>query len=559
MDEQPDYPPKPPKAYEQADDVQPRKKETVPPPVPNRVALFSAVKSSPARCVLVALGLVVLGNWWLYGVVPGIALGLFALASAGAVLVCYLSALARKEIRGLLVLLAISALWTGVEVGFSQVVVLVLTLFAFSGAVAFPAGVPLLARMAEGLASAFRFFPSVLSLLQNLFQMELKTDKTRQGRSFVSWFRVALPAIGIGGFFLVLMLMGNSVLSKLSGEWFDKFLKLFENFEAPSPSQVFVWGVLAAWAALLLKPESGRWTTRVWGRPFPRWGEEASESMRRMQSVLVLLVVNAVFLLNNTVDVVHMWLKMELPQGVHYAQYLHQGVGALTLAVVIAALVMSVLFQQRGQVANSVWARRLAYLWIAQCLVLVAGVLGRLYLYIDAFWLTPKRIYVGFFLLLVVAGYVMLARFVSGKKSFGWLMRGNLFAVFVLFFVEQFLPVEAWVARYNFSQWQEYPSRPVEYKTYEQLGDDAYWLALQIGASEENSTAVTQARTYLNYKLHRLERRWKPQWQEYEYRWVKNREWLQEQADNYDWLDGRLESFDNEPMPLGHGTYRGRP
>lgn len=96
----------------------------------------------------------------------------------------------------------------------------------------------------------------------------------------------------------------------------------------------------------------------------------------------------------------------------------------------------------------------LAFVWIAQNFVLIAGVFQRLRLYVEASQLTEKRIYAGCFLVLVGTGFVLLALFVWKRRSFNWLAGRNAVAAFVLFFVLQFADVVSAVARYNLARWQ---------------------------------------------------------------------------------------------------------
>ncbi len=164
---------------------------------------------------------------------------------------------------------------------------------------------------------------------------------------------------------------------------------------------------------------------------------------------MILAVLNALFFAVNTIDVVYLWLHTAIPEGMNGKQFLHEGVNSLIAATVLAGVVLTFLFQQSADVARAGTLRGLAFAWIAQNLVLIAGVFFRLKLYVDTEEMTAKRVYVACFLLLVTAGFVFLCAHVRRGRTAPRLIWRNAVAVFTLFFVLQFLDVIGWVCRYN--------------------------------------------------------------------------------------------------------------
>ena len=197
------------------------------------------------------------------------------------------------------------------------------------------------------------------------------------------------------------------------------------------------------------------------------------------QSVLILAALNALFCAVNTIDVVYLWLHTAVPAGMNGKQFLHEGVNSLIAATVLAGVVLSVLFQQAGEVTQSRTLHGLAYAWIAQNLVLIAGVFLRLKLYVDTEEMTAKRVYVACFLLLVTLGFAFLCVHVRRGRDASRLIWRNAVATFALFFILQFLDVVGWVCRYNVVRWRTQPERFGVNVAYQlNLGVDAWPVLL---------------------------------------------------------------------------------
>ncbi len=132
------------------------------------------------------------------------------------------------------------------------------------------------------------------------------------------------------------------------------------------------------------------------------------------------------------------------------------------------------------------WLKRLAHLWVVQNFILIGGVLQRLRFYAADYHLTEKRVYVGCFLLLVAAGFVLLAWFVQRRRSFNWLLGGNALATLALFFALQFFDVAGWVARFNVARWEQGKTLDVEYVA--SLGPTAWPALIHVAQTSRKDT-----------------------------------------------------------------------
>lgn len=102
-------------------------------------------------------------------------------------------------------------------------------------------------------------------------------------------------------------------------------------------------------------------------------------------SVLASLVVfNAVFALQNGLDVAFLWSGAPLPAGMSLAEYAHRGAYPLIVTALLAGLFVLVFLQPGTPTAASRPIRALVMVWVAQNVFLVASTMLRTVEYIEA-------------------------------------------------------------------------------------------------------------------------------------------------------------------------------
>jgi hypothetical protein len=219
--------------------------------------------------------------------------------------------------------------------------------------------------------------------------------------------------------------------------------------------------------------------------------------MALWQSIILLGVVNAVFFAANTADAIYLWWHAQLPSGLGHSAFLHQGVYSLIAAVLLAAGLLAITFQQEELIARSYLLRALALGWVLQNLVLIAGVLRRLQLYVEAYQLSELRVYVGFFLFLISIGFVLLAWHIHRGMELGRLIGCNLLALLAFFFVIQFCDVGTWVGRWNVAQWKADPDRTLDIRYLDALGSRGWPALAEVAASDQPSFFKAEAESML--------------------------------------------------------------
>jgi hypothetical protein len=488
-------------------------KDTTTPPVPPalppqgmpaRVTIIDPVERRPfvplahvGRLGVSLLAAVCLGDWLLWEQSPGLSSGLYALILAGVVFINR-PGLVKNRWHGVqLLLLACTAVQTAIHPSLSNALVTGTLLLVIAGDTALPALRPAWLRWARALVSVLAFMATWVSFWRSLGRGPVgRTGGVgrRLARLWsVSWLALVL-AVGFG----VVLGVGNAMLRDVFINGYDWLVSVLWDIRLPDPLNVIFWGLLATVALVLLVPRGGKWTGVRCRKEIPSF-PVADPLTARLRSVLALAAVNALFFFVNTLDVVYLWAGQGLPRGVTYAEYVHHGVGSLIFAVILSAVVLTLIFQQDASVTPSLWLKGLALLWIAQNLFLEVGVLLRLTDYIDAYgYLTPRRVYVVIFLILVTTGYGLLARHILVRRSLKQLLLGNALAVFMLFYLLQFVNVPRLVADYDYRLWLEHPENNiVRARLQHALGDEMIPLLVRVAGSGLEAEAVTDAQNNL--------------------------------------------------------------
>lgn len=188
--------------------------------------------------------------------------------------------------------------------------------------------------------------------------------------------------------------------------------------------------------------------------PFSEWNNYGirkylSLPMEYKSGIVLFGLLNLLLFTVNIIDVEFLYMRLDLPKGLSYSQFLHQGVWALILSVILAAAI--ILFYFRGELnfQKNTALRVLTYIWIAQNIFMVCSTAWRNGLYIQHDDLTYKRIGVYFYLGLTVIGLLFTTIKVARKKTNWYLFRANSWAFYAVLIFSCFINWPALVASYN--------------------------------------------------------------------------------------------------------------
>jgi len=288
---------------------------------------------------------VLLGDWLLWGAAPGLSFSFF-----GGVLLILIWINRPRHLVADPIAWSVSLLFLGaltasaIELCFTNVCVVLVLLGILAGETFFsdrPTGWPRwLSMVGAMLQCPGRYLWAVEHSLRAGFSSPSSFVRV------LAWMMgVALPVGILLVIFASILGTGNAVLGAWFSAWLGALWKWIVSFDF-SIGRFFLWFFLGMTSLALIRPKI---VGKVW------WG--VTERVRRFplpektgrafwRSALILVSLNALFLIANGIDAVCLWANRSLPAGVTYAAFVHQGTGQLIAATILAAAVLAWLFNQ---------------------------------------------------------------------------------------------------------------------------------------------------------------------------------------------------------------------
>ncbi len=458
-----------------------------PPPVGHECGKEPAVHLGRlVLCLLLSIALFDICFWNVNAL--GFSFGLFFLPMAALILATRELSRWRPTTWFLLALLVGATFAAMVETGFTNSCVLIALIVALAGETFFrdvesPWG-RWLSQWPAMLRAPGRFWWLGKRLRESI------RPGAGQGIGILSLFLWVVLALVLTIIFGSLLATGNAVF----GNWTSNFFTWFWNELGLylDPVRGIFWLFAALLTLPLLRPASTRDEWWKWLEQIPRFRELGARQGAFFGSALILVVLNLLFLVANTADALFLWSGRVVPPGVDYKTYVHEGVDALIVTVVLTALVLTTIFQQSLPIAQRRELKVLAFIWIAQNIFLILSVSLRIRYYIVTYELTVARLGVIIFLILVSTGYVLLSIKILWDKSLSWLLGGCVIATFACFYITQFLDLEGWSANYNIACWEKDRARALDFYHLYADGPSA-WPAMRRAHQLDSSIAVLNA------------------------------------------------------------------
>ncbi|HEV3340900.1 MAG TPA: DUF4173 domain-containing protein, partial [Pirellulales bacterium] len=274
--------------------------------------------------------------------------------------------------------------------------------------------------------------------------------------SRLPFLNIALPLAAFVGFGTVFILANPDLLASFSEVLEQVVKQLRQQLMRLSPGEIVFW-VGVAWVAtgLLLQASGGHAeSSRPKSTP-----SEASQAETEPTAVEAsrfypafrntLLTVITLFAVYLVFEFRTLWFR-EFPKGFYYSGYAHEGAAWLTFALALATIVLSLVF--RGSVLQDprlAKLRRLGWLWSAENFVLAVAVYHRMGIYIDFNGMSPMRVVGLYGMSAVVVGFILVLWKIGRGRSFGWLVRRQLWTLAVTIYLFALTPVDAIVVEYN--------------------------------------------------------------------------------------------------------------
>lgn len=222
---------------------------------------------------------------------------------------------------------------------------------------------------------------------------------------------LALPVLG-GGLFLWLFAKANPVIAQA--------LAALRLPDADIGRILFWLGVaVAVWASL--RPGGLR-------RPMALPGLDRDLTLLGVTTISIILslgVFNAIFAVQNGLDIAYLWGGLGLPAGMTLAEYAHRGAYPLIATALLAGLFVLVFLRPGSATAADGRVRWLVTVWVMQNLLLVASTALRTIDYIEAYSLTRTRIAALLWMGLVAVGLALILWRLLRGRSAAWLINAN--------------------------------------------------------------------------------------------------------------------------------------
>ena len=246
---------------------------------------------------------------------------------------------------------------------------------------------------------------------------------------------------------LVLPVAGGLVFLSLFASANPLIAAFLDQARLPAPSgegvlRVVFWIVLLLMAGATLRP---RWRRRL--LELPTLGDARMPGVSGRSITLSLIVFNAVFALQNGLDIVFLWSGAPLPGDVGLADYAHKGAYTLIATALLAGLFVLIALRPGSETAARPLVRRLVVAWVAQNMLLVASSIYRTADYVQAYALTPLRITALVWMAMVAAGLALICWRLLARKDGHWLIDANARLVLVVLAaasIVDFSAVAAW-------------------------------------------------------------------------------------------------------------------
>ncbi|MBN2451140.1 MAG: DUF4173 domain-containing protein [Lentisphaeria bacterium] len=268
--------------------------------------------------------------------------------------------------------------------------------------------------------------------------------------------------------FLILFAVANPVIGRWLEHLGDWCMRFFQGDMLPDVGRVVFWAVMAVAVWGLLRNRSRRAGSRLAALfpgpggaqppPLPpgedawAFGSGAATAVGASEAALAvrsLSLFNALFLLQNALDIRYLWGGAALPDGMTYARYAHRGAYPLVVTALLAAVFVLAVFRTGAEGTRWQTARRLVFLWLGQNVFLTLSAAFRLYLYVGAYSLTRLRLAAGLWMFLVGLGLVFIGWRILRRRDNDWLVKVNLATLVGLLYVCCFANIDGRIAWYN--------------------------------------------------------------------------------------------------------------
>jgi hypothetical protein len=167
---------------------------------------------------------------------------------------------------------------------------------------------------------------------------------------------------------------------------------------------------------------------------------------------LLFIVLNAMLIFINALDINYLYLSHKLPDGITNSQFVHNGVNTIILSILLGASIMCYLFRDDINFESSGKVlKMLAYAWIAQNVFMVISTIIRNCLYIHNYALSERRVGVYYYLGCTLIGLSFLFYKIYKAKTAYFLYAKNSFVFYTILVLSSLVNWGNLIYQYNYS------------------------------------------------------------------------------------------------------------
>lgn len=184
-------------------------------------------------------------------------------------------------------------------------------------------------------------------------------------------------------------------------------------------------------------------------------GKGININEENFSGIVLFSLLNILLLIVNSLDINFLFIDRRLPLNITYSQFVHQGIGALIVSVIIAIII--ILFYFRGALnfyEKSKAIKLLAYCWIIQNAFMLISTMSKNSLYVNVYGLTYKRIGVYIYLLLTLIGLTTTFIKILKFKTNIYLFRINGWLFYAVLVISSFINWDAIITNFNITSAQ---------------------------------------------------------------------------------------------------------
>lgn len=357
----------------------------------------------------------------------------------------------------------------------------------------------------------FNFFAGAFNQVLSFFLNGIKfISKTKSGRTFLYYFKIAIAPIAVMGIYLLLYSGSSNTFANYFNGFFTTLGELIESFfeNVSAPWLVFLLGGMTL-IALALKSTPAiriinylnegfddlfrinKSVKKVSGFRHMIYRPVIPMNAIRKQfksGVFLLIGVNILLLIFNITDIKENWFGYQVPENFSLKNFVHEATWYLIISMLLSMVIL--LYYFHGNLnfyKKNKTIKILSYVWIVQNTLLCISVLLRNWHYISYHGLAYKRIGVLVFLALVIVGLITMYRKIEQKKSAKWLLKINSAACVFLLSGLSLVNWDMVIARYNLNHTNK---SEIDIDFYLKLGPAVYPMLYEnLGVIEEQINA----------------------------------------------------------------------